>query len=106
MRARAWRRFWRADYVSFRFSAPFAGIRQAYGPILGFLGVHLEETRILEAALLAVPHAANSEDLVGSAHGGFAGPFPAPVVVDGMHIVEAARQGAAVERLAGPRGDI
>src|SRR5262245_46019457 len=99
MQARAWRRFWRAGCVSFGFSAPFAGIRQADGPILGFLGIHLEETRTLEAALPAVLHAANGEDLIDRAHRRFASPFPAPVVVDGMHIVEAARQGAAVEGL-------
>src|SRR6185295_2737201 len=106
MRVRAWRRSWRAGCVSFGFSAPFAGIRQAYGPILGFLSVHLEETRTLEAALLAVLDASNGEDLVDGAHRALAGPFPAAVVVDGVHIIEAARQRTAVERLTGARGDV
>src|SRR5262245_38286844 len=106
MQVRAWRRSWRAGCVSFGFSAPFAGIGQAYGPILGLLGVDLEEAGALEPALLAVLDTSNREDLIGGAHRRFAGPFTAPVVVNGMHIVKPARPRAPVEGLAGARRDV
>ena len=89
--------------VSFGFSAPFAGIGQADGPVLGFLGVHLEEAGALIAAPAAVLNPPDGERLVGRAHDGLAGPLPAAVVVDGVDVIEAARQRALVERLAGLR---
>src|SRR5262249_32050820 len=106
MQGRAWRRSWRAGCVSFGFRAPFAGIRQAYGPILCLLGIDFEEAGAFEAALQAILHAANSEDLVDGAHRGFAGPLAAAVVVDRMHVVEPARQRAAEEGLAHARRDV
>src|SRR5262249_61830523 len=85
---------------------PCAGIGQASRPVLRFLRIHLEEAGALIATSAAFLNPPDREGLVGGTHVGFARPFSAAVVVDGVNVIKTAGKRSLVKRLAGLRRNV